>query len=101
MRIGKTNNLAGVTRVRKNFLIAGEAGVENDLSTAARDGARGAALKDAPIFQRESRESVRNFGQRGLPLSSCKFAIHLVLASAAVSSEPKWSTGQYAKTARP
>jgi hypothetical protein len=67
VRIGKADNLPGVTRVRENFLISGEAGIENDLATAARDGARGAAVKDAPVFQREGRRSVRNFGQWVLP----------------------------------
>jgi hypothetical protein len=92
--VGKADDLAGVAGVGENFLITGEAGIENDFAAAARDGARGASVKEAPVFQRKCRGSVRNFGQRIL-LSwfSCKFAIHLVFASV-VSSEPKWSTGQ-------
>jgi hypothetical protein len=67
VRVGQTDNLPGITRVGENFLVSGEAGVENNFSAAARDGARGAAVKDAPVFQRERRGSVLNFGQWGLP----------------------------------
>ncbi len=100
VRIGQANNLPGVAGVGENFLITGEAGIENDFAAAARNRARRAAVKDAPVFQCEYRRSVLNFGQWFLPYFSSKGAIHLVLASV-VESEPKWSTGQYAKTARP
>ncbi len=63
MRIGQANDLPGVAGVCKNFLITGEAGIENDLSAAARDRARGTAVKYAPVFQSESGGSVLNFGQ--------------------------------------
>jgi hypothetical protein len=52
MRIGEADNLTGVTGVGENFLITGEAGIKNDFATAARDRARCAAVKDAPVFQR-------------------------------------------------
>jgi hypothetical protein len=80
--------LPGVAGIGENFLITGEAGIENDFAAAARDGAAGTAIKDAPVFQREGRGAVRNFGQWVLQWFSCKFAIHLVFASV-VSSEPK------------
>jgi len=67
VRIREANNLPGVTGVGEDFLVTGEAGVENDFAAAARDRARGAAIKDAPVFQREDRGSVRNFGQCVLP----------------------------------
>ena len=67
MRIGEADNLPGITGVGENFLISGEAGIENDFAAAARDGARRAAVKDAPVFQREYRGSVLNFGQWVLP----------------------------------
>ena len=86
--IGQADNLPGVAGVGKNFLITGEAGIENDFAAAARDRARRAAAKDAPVFQREYRRSVLNFGQWVLPYFSSKGAIHLVLASV-VESEPK------------
>ncbi len=67
MRISQTDDLAGVAGVGENFLISGEAGVENDFATVARDGAGGAAIKDAAVFQRKGCRSVRNFRQRVLP----------------------------------
>jgi len=63
MRISQTNDLAGVAGVGEDFLITGEAGIENDFAAAARDGAGGAAVKGAPVFQSESGGSVLNFGQ--------------------------------------
>jgi hypothetical protein len=63
VRISEANNLAGVTGVGENFLITGEAGIENDFAAAARDGARGATVKYAPVFQSESGGSVLNFVQ--------------------------------------
>jgi len=65
--ISEADNLTGITGIGENFLVTGEAGVENNFSAAARDGAGGAAVKDAPVFQREGRGSVLNFGQWGLP----------------------------------
>jgi hypothetical protein len=88
VRIGEADDLSGVTGVGENFLITGEAGIENDFAAAARDGAAGTAAKEAAVFQRECRGTVRNVGQCILQWFSCKFAIHLVFASVA-SSEPK------------
>jgi hypothetical protein len=59
--------LPGIAWVGENFLITSEAGIENDFAAAARDGAGRAAVKNAPVFQRESGGSVRNFGQFVLP----------------------------------
>ena len=88
MGIGEANDLPRITWVGENFLITGEAGIENDFAAAARNCAGRAAVKDAPVFQRECRGSVLNFGQWGLPYLSSKCAIHLVSASV-VESEPK------------
>jgi hypothetical protein len=88
VRIGQAYDLPGIAGVGEDFLVTGEAGVENDFSTAARDGTRRAAVKDAPVFQREYRGSMRNFGQWVLPYFSSKSAIHFALASVA-ESEPK------------
>jgi hypothetical protein len=93
VRVGQTDNLAGVTGVGENFLISGQAGIENDFAGAARNRARRAAVKDAPVFQRENRGPVLNFRQWLLPCGSSTFVAHLVFASV-VDSEPKWSTGQ-------
>ena len=63
MRIGEADNLARVTWIGENFLITGEASIENDFAAPARDGAGSAAVKEAPVFQRENGRSVLNFGQ--------------------------------------
>ena len=93
VRIGQTNNLAGVTWIGENFLISGEAGIENDFTAAARNCACRAAVKYAPVFQRENRRSVLDFRQWVLLSGSYALSAHLVFASV-VDSEPKWSTGQ-------
>jgi len=67
VRISQADNLARIAWIGENFLISGEAGIENDFAAAARDGAARAAVKDAPVFQRERRRSVRNFRQVILP----------------------------------
>jgi hypothetical protein len=67
VRIGQADDLAGIAGIGKNFLVTGEAGIENDFTAAARDGAGRAAVKNAPVFQREDGGSVRNFGQCVLP----------------------------------
>jgi hypothetical protein len=67
VRISQTHDLPGIAGVGENFLISGKAGIENDFAAAARDRACRAAVKDAPVFQREYRGSVLNFGQWVLP----------------------------------
>jgi hypothetical protein len=63
VRISEAYDLAGVTGIGENFLITGEAGIENDFAAAARDGASRTAVKYAPVFQSESGGSVLNFVQ--------------------------------------
>jgi hypothetical protein len=63
VRIRQANDLAGVAGIGENFLITGEAGIENDLAAATRDGAGGSAVKYAPVFQSEGGGPVLNFGQ--------------------------------------
>jgi hypothetical protein len=63
VRIRETNNLSRITGVGENFLVTGEAGIENDFAAAARNRAGRAAVKGAPVFQREDRGSVLNFAQ--------------------------------------
>jgi hypothetical protein len=70
VRIGETDDLSGIAGVSENFLVTGEAGIENDFAAAARNRARRAAIKNAPVFQREDRGSVLNFGQWVLPYFS-------------------------------
>ena len=69
MRVSEADNLPRVTWVGEYFLISGEAGIKNDFAAAARDRAGRAAIKYAPVFQRENRRSVRNFRQCILPNS--------------------------------
>jgi hypothetical protein len=59
--------LPGIAGIGENFLVTGKAGVENDFAAAARNRACRAAVKDAPVFQREYRRSVLNFDQWVLP----------------------------------
>jgi len=68
VRIREANDLPGVAWVGENFLVSGEAGVKNDFSAAARNRAGRAAVKYAPVFERENRRSVLNFVQRSLRL---------------------------------
>jgi hypothetical protein len=55
VRVGQADDLAGIAGIGKNFLITGEAGIENDFAAAARARARCTASKDAPVLQRENR----------------------------------------------
>jgi len=64
--IGQANDLPGVARVGENFLVAGEAGIENDFAAAARDRAGRAAIKYAPVLERQSCGTMQNFGQCAL-----------------------------------
>jgi hypothetical protein len=52
MRIRKADNLAGITWVGENFLVAGDARIKNDFSAAARASAGCAAFKYSPVFER-------------------------------------------------
>jgi len=47
--------LPGVTWIGENFLIASEAGIENNFTASAGASARRAAVKDPPVFEREGR----------------------------------------------
>ena len=64
--ISQANDLPGVAGVGENFLIAGEAGIENDFAAAARDRAGRAAIKYAPVLERQSCGTMQNFGQCAL-----------------------------------
>jgi hypothetical protein len=66
MGIGQADDLAGIARVGENFLITGEAGVENDFAAAARDGAGRAAVKDAPVLERQDCRTMQDFVQCAL-----------------------------------
>jgi hypothetical protein len=71
--VSQTDNLARVTGVGENFLVSGEAGVKNDFAAPARDRAGRAAVKCAPVFQRECSRSMLNFRQWFPQIFSCTF----------------------------
>jgi hypothetical protein len=54
VRIGEAHNLAGIAGVGEDFLISGEAGVEYDFAAPAGVCSRGAAMKNAPVFERKN-----------------------------------------------
>jgi hypothetical protein len=64
--IGQANNLPGVAGIGEYFLVTGEAGIENNFAAAARDRARRAAIKYAPVLERQSCGTMQNFGQCAL-----------------------------------
>jgi hypothetical protein len=53
VRVGEADNLSGITRIGENFLISGEAGVENGFPATAGFCTRGASYKNSPVFQRK------------------------------------------------
>jgi len=65
--IRQADNLARVTWIGENFLISGEAGVENDFAAAPGAGARGATVKDSSVFERECRANCGRVRQWFLP----------------------------------
>ena len=76
VRIGQTNDLARIAGIRENFLVTGEAGIENDFTAAARDCAGRAAVKYAPVFEREDCGSMLDFRQWVL-LKTASFIVGL------------------------
>ena len=66
MRISEADNLAGVAGVGKDFLVAGERGIENDFAAPAGSSARRATVKDSPVLEREKSGAWGCVGQRSL-----------------------------------
>ncbi len=63
MRISQADNLSRVTRIGENFLIPGEAGIENDFAAAPGDRSPRAPMKNAPIFERKNSPPCFRFRQ--------------------------------------
>ena len=61
--ISQANNLSRVTRVGENFLISGEAGIEDDFAAAPCECSRAAPVKNAPIFERKNSPPCFRFRQ--------------------------------------
>jgi len=57
VRIRQADDLAGIARIGENFLIASEAGVENDFAASAGASARRASVKYSSVLERENRAS--------------------------------------------
>jgi hypothetical protein len=57
MGIREADDLPGVAGIGENFLVAGQAGVENDFTAAARASARRASVKYSSVLERERRAS--------------------------------------------
>jgi hypothetical protein len=87
MRIGKTNNLSGITGIGENFLIAGETGIENDFATAAGGGTRGASVKDSSVLERENRATYEGLGQCVLQKEILSFGCRVDGGSSSEGSE--------------
>jgi hypothetical protein len=68
--IGQAYDLASVAGIGENFLITGEAGIENDFAAAAREGTGSPAVKYAPVFERKYGGSMQNFRQMVLRTAS-------------------------------
>jgi hypothetical protein len=66
MRIRQADDLSGIAGIGENFLITGEAGIENDFASPPRDGAGSAAIKNTAVFECKYGRAMRNFGQRVL-----------------------------------
>ena len=75
MRIRQADNLSRVARIGEDFLISGEAGIENDFAAASRNRSRGAAMKNAPILERKN--SLPCFRVRQWTLSLAGFKDYL------------------------
>ena len=64
VRVGEANNLSGVAWIRENFLISGEAGIENSFPAPAGFSASGASNENSPVFQRKRGGLSDLMGQR-------------------------------------
>ena len=63
MGIREADNLAGIAGIGENFLVTGEAGIENDFAAAARASACRAAVKNSSVLERENGRAQRSFRQ--------------------------------------
>jgi len=53
VRVGEADNLSGIAWIGENFLISGEAGIENSFPAPASFCPRGAPNENSPVFQRK------------------------------------------------
>ena|ERR1700676_2502013 len=69
VRIRQADNLSRVARVGKDFLVAGETGVENDFAAAPGGCPRGASSKYSSVFECKNALPYDSFCQRILSLA--------------------------------
>jgi hypothetical protein len=94
VRIREAHNLPGVAGISENFLVTGEAGVENDFAAAAGARPSRAAVKNSTVF--ECQDCAGDVLQKFLRVNSYHFT-----KSALSRIAPKRFSGQYANTALP
>jgi hypothetical protein len=82
--------LPGVTWIRENFLVSGEAGVEDYFSAAANFSAGGAPVKYSSVFERKCGGVSSLVRQRTLQY----FEKNYCIGAADAEIEPKWFIGQ-------
>ena len=80
MRVREADNLAGIAGIGENFLVTGEAGIENDFAAAARASACRTAVKDSSVLERENRATCEGLRQCILP--KCSFRCRVYCRSA-------------------
>src|SRR3984957_10738861 len=74
--ISEADNLAGIAGIGENFLVTGEAGIENDFAAAARASACRTAAKDSSALERESRATGEGLRQGVLSRRSFRCRVY-------------------------
>jgi hypothetical protein len=64
VRVGEADNLSGIAWIGENFLVSGEAGIENSFPAPAGFSASGASNENSPVFQRKRGGLSDLMGQR-------------------------------------
>ena len=63
MGIREADDLPGIARVGENLLIAGEAGIKNDLAATTGSSARRTTVKNSSVLEREGRATYEGIVQ--------------------------------------
>jgi hypothetical protein len=92
--IGQADNLPGITGIGENFLVTGEAGIENDFPAPAGPGSRCASMKYSPVFKRKRGGLSGSVRQRILLISLREFMSGFHFGGGAAEMDPKWLMGQ-------
>ena len=76
VRIREADNLPGIAGIGENFLVTGEAGIENDFAAATSASTRGTTVKYSSILKRESRATCGVLRQCVLQKNSFRCGVH-------------------------